>query len=118
MRWGVIRLVIIGSAFLVGMFVGYPNSSVMAPGTSAADLPSTAGTSLVVTCEAGDPTVEHVMGITGAVEVKCVKSQMHVTRFGTSGPPELQAPARSFPSAPVANIRRNVAPLETPKTSS
>ena len=107
MRWGFVRLVIIGSAFLVGMMVaGYQNSSVLAPGPSVADLPAASGTSLVVACDAGDPTVEHVSGVNGAVEVKCERSQMHVTRFGMPAVPDEEAPVHSGPSTPLANVRR------------
>ena len=48
----------------------YDTTKYTKPGSSGADLPSTVGTSLVVTCEAGDPTVEHVVGrIAVAVDV-------------------------------------------------
>jgi len=84
MQWRILRMVIVASAFWVGMLVaGYQNSEASATGTAAtADLSSTSGTSLVVTCEGGEPTVAHVNGLSTALEVKCAKSQMHVTRLG------------------------------------
>ena len=104
MRWGIVRLIIVGTAFLVGMLVaGFTNSVVMAPAASTADLPSTMGTSLVVTCETGDPTVEHVAGSSTAVQVRCVKSQMRVTRFGPSV--RRDAPAlKMVPAVPIAAL--------------
>ena len=109
MRWTIFRVVVVGASFLVGMLVaGYQNSSVLAPGTSAADLSSTKGTSLVVTCEAGDPAVEHIIGLSSSVEVKCEKSHMRVTRFGADHAIRSEGvhpPAG--PSTPIAAIGRN-----------
>ena len=108
MRWGFVRLAIIGSAFLIGMMVaGYQNSEVLAPGPSVTDLPSATGTSLVVACDSGDPTVEHVTGVDGAVEVKCQKSQMHVRRFGTPANPDAQAPVHSGPRTPMVSAGKS-----------
>lgn len=105
MRWGIIRLAVVGSAFLIGMLMaGYQNSTVLAPGTASADLSSHTGTSLVVTCEAGDPTVEHVIGVSGAVQVKCVRSHMTVTRFGAAARPASEGSHRSIPSGPIPTI--------------
>ena len=107
MRWGFVRLAIIGAAFLVGMMVaGYQNSAVLAPGPAVTDLPASNGTSLVVACDIGDPTVEHVNGISGAVEVKCYRSQMHVTKFGIPAP-AIEGPGHTGPSTPVANNPKN-----------
>jgi hypothetical protein len=118
MRWGIIRLVIVGSAFAFGMLVaGYRSSRVFAGGPSAANLSSTAGTSLVVTCDAGAPAVEHVAGISGAVQVKCEKSHMHVTRFPLVRPGS-ESPVRVAPLAPIAAIRRNLMILRATKASS
>src|SRR5215831_3645200 len=107
MRWPIFRVVVVGASFLVGMLVaGYQNSSVLAPGASSTDLSSTKGTSLVVTCEAGDPAVEHVVGLSGSVEVRCEKSHMRVTRFGgdtTVRSEEVRPPAG--PSTPIAAIK-------------
>ena len=108
MRWGFVRLAIIGSAFLIGMMVaGYQNSEVLAPGPSVADLPSATGTSLVVACDSGDPTVEHVTGVNGAVEVKCEKSKMHVTRFGTPANPDVQSTIHTGPMTPMVSFGKS-----------
>jgi len=91
------------------MVAGYQNSAVLAPGPAVTDLPAANGTSLVVACDMGDPTVEHVSGISGAVEVKCDRSQMHVTKFGIPASPAIEAPGHTGPSTPVATNRKNTA---------
>jgi hypothetical protein len=120
MRWGFVRLAIIGSAFLIGMMVaGYQNSEVLAPGPSVADLPAATGTSLVVACDSGDPTVEHVTGVNGAVEVKCQKSQMRVTRFGFPTTNPDVAPTHINPSTPMVSTGKSpMHPLMTGRVSS
>src|SRR5262249_23429248 len=103
---GIVRLIIVGTAFCVGMLVaGFSNSVVQAPTSTTADLPSTMGTSLVVTCETGDPTVEHVVGSSGPLQVKCVKSQMRGTRFVPSVRREAR-PIRTVPAIPIAAMVR------------
>jgi hypothetical protein len=101
------RLIIVGSSFVVGMLVAsYQNSEVLAPGNPTADLSSIKGTSLVVTCEAGDPAVEHVVGLSGSVQVKCEEGHMHVTRFGKTAQPDENRPAVTGPSTPIATVPR------------
>jgi hypothetical protein len=82
MGWG-IRLSIITAAFITGTIVGnFVSPAVLATGEafSAADLSSAQGSSLVVTCIQGTPTIAEVRGSEGAVQVKCDKSAMRVLR--------------------------------------
>ena len=104
MRWGVVRLFIVSTAFLMGLLISYPNSTANAPGS--ADLRGSDSSSLIVTCESGDPTVEHIQGIEGALQVKCMRSDMRVTRFAPPAGPQIQQPAKLRPTRPVAKNRQ------------
>ena len=107
MRWVMYRLGIFSVAFLAGTWIaGTVNPSVKATGDvmEVAELSPSTGTSLVVTCDDGNPSVEEVRGNDGALQVKCVKSQMHIIR---SRPLLRQShPLLARPTAPFASLMK------------
>ena len=95
MGWGIFRILIFSSAFLIGSTTSgfwIPQSTVLEP---------TAGTSLVVTCEAGNPKVEPAP-IPSGIEVKCPRSNMHVVRLKPIPPRDF----KPRPFTPVASLLR------------
>src|SRR3954469_14288083 len=104
MKWGMYRLGIFSAAFLAGIWIaGTVNPSVKATGNvmEVAELSPSTGASLVVTCDAGNPTVEQVQGTDSALQVNCAKSQMHIVR---SRPLLRQShPLLARPSVPFAS---------------
>jgi hypothetical protein len=94
MVWGVFRVTIFVIAFLCGALLA---SFFPLMGTSAAgeaQLPGVGGTSLLVTCDEGSPTVQQLRGSTSVIEVKCALSDMQVVE--TKPTPRRQRPQRLF----------------------
>ena len=82
MGWG-FRISIFTIAFITGMIVGNfvsPAVRAMDSASGTAELSSVEGSSLVVTCIQGNPTIAEVKGSGGAVQVTCDKSPMKVLR--------------------------------------
>jgi hypothetical protein len=94
MVWGVFRVTIFLIAFLCGALVAsfFPLMGTTAAGE--AQLPGVGGTSLLVRCEEGIPTVQQLPGSTTAIEVKCARSDMQVVE--TKPAPRRQRPSRPF----------------------
>ena len=94
MVWGVIRVAIFLVAFLCGALLA---SFFLLMGTTSAgeaQLPGVGGTSLLVRCDDGVPTVQQLPGSTTAIEVKCARSDMRVVE--TKPAPRRQRPLKSF----------------------
>ena len=104
MVWGVFRVTIFVIAFLCGALLAsfFP---LIGTTTAAgeAQLPGVGGTSLLVTCDEGSPTVQQLPGSTTAIEVKCARSDMKVVE--TKPAPRRQRPQRLFD--PIATFIAN-----------
>src|SRR5262245_11976538 len=94
MVWGVFRVTLFLIAFLCGALLAsfFPLMGTTAAGE--AQLPGVGGTSLLVTCDEGSPTVQQLKGSTTAIEVKCAQSDMQVIE--TKPAPRRQKPQRPF----------------------
>jgi hypothetical protein len=106
MGWGIYRILIFGIAFLLGATLSdFWIPSVFAPmvNPDATVLESVAGTSLLVTCDAGNPKVESV-GNSSGIQVRCLRSNMHVVR--TQPTPE----RREFKPRPFTPIAVLISP--------
>ena len=104
MGWG-IRIIIFTVAFVIGVVTaGLINPAVLAPSESLgiAELSEASGASLLVSCIDGNPTVEEAKGASGAVQVKCAKSEMRVVRSRPVLVPKDQSNVLSVPSGPIA----------------
>lgn len=94
MVWGIFRVTIFLIAFLCGALVAsfFPLMGTTAAGE--AQLPGVGGTSLLVRCDEGIPTVQQLPGSTTAIEVKCARSDMRVVESKPT--PRRQRPPRPF----------------------
>ena len=94
MVWGFFRVTIFLIAFLCGALLAsfFPLMGTNAAGE--AQLPGVGGTSLLVRCDEGIPTVQKLPGSTTAIEVKCARSDMQVVE--TKPTPRRQRPPRLF----------------------
>src|SRR5262245_36415380 len=94
MVWGVFRVTIFLIAFLCGALLAsfFPLMGTTAAGE--AQLPGVGGTSLLVRCDDGIPTVQQLPGSTTAIQVKCARSDMKFVE--TRPAPRRQRPPRLF----------------------
>src|SRR2546427_463860 len=102
MGWG-FRVLIFTVAFVTGIAVAnLVRPAVIAPEQwfGSAELSSTSGSSLVVSCADGNPSIAEVKGAQGAVELKCAKSEIRVVRLTPSVP--RREPRFRVPSPPIA----------------
>jgi hypothetical protein len=103
MGWG-IRVTIFTVAFLTGVVVAdFVNPVAPTPDESfgSTELSSASGSSLVVSCVDGSPSIQEVKGTEGAVRVKCSKSEMRVTRSRPAIPKKIERRFGPF-SPPIA----------------
>jgi hypothetical protein len=81
MVWGLIRIAIFSSAFMVGLAVIGPGGSTAGPKSfNIPRLNGHVGDSLVVACQSGDVVLKHVEGKPSAVQLKCSQSKIVVVR--------------------------------------
>ena len=101
MVWGIFRITIFGVAFLLGAAIASLWNPLVVPqaATDAAQLSGLTETSLLVTCDHGYPTVQQVQG-SGAVEVKCARSDMQIMQ----SPPVPRRERKVSPSSIAALI--------------
>ena len=81
MVWGLVRIVIVGIAFMVGLTVIGPLGS--SAGSKSFNIPRLSqhvGESLVVACASGDVVLKSVGGEPGAVQLECSQSKIVVVR--------------------------------------
>jgi hypothetical protein len=104
MVWGVFRVTIFLIAFLSGALLAsfFPLMGTASAGE--AQLPGVGGTSLLVRCDEGIPTVQQLRGSTTAIEVKCARSDMQVVQ--TKPAPRRQRPPKTFD--PIAAFLSNL----------
>src|SRR5262245_9634925 len=104
MVWGVFRVAIFVIAFLCGALLASFFPLVGTTEAGSAHLPGVRGTSLLVSCDEGSPTVQPLPGSTTAIEVKCARSDMQVVE--TKPTPRRQRPQRLFD--PIAAFISNI----------
>jgi hypothetical protein len=81
MVWGLIRIVLFTTAFIVGMMIIGPfQTSAGSKSLNPQRLDEHMGTSLVVACESGEVVVKHMTGANGAVQLECSQSKIVVAR--------------------------------------
>ena len=81
MGWGLVRITIFTIAFFFGTMVVGPRGS--AAGSKSFNTPhlnESIGTSLVVTCAAGDVVIKRLSGQAGTVRLECARSKIVVAR--------------------------------------
>jgi hypothetical protein len=105
MTWGITRIMLFSLAFLFGTLITRtldPKWNAGAMVTETTELSTSSGSTLVVTCDSGNPIVEQVAGTEGALKVKCAASQMRVVRSRRQRIPNPVQSLKRVPASPVA----------------
>jgi len=81
MVWGLIRIVLFTTAFIVGLVIIGPfKATAGSKSFNPQRLDEHMGASLVVACESGKVVVKRMQGASGAVQLECAESKIVVAR--------------------------------------